>query len=202
MIIDSSVNCNTYEENILNHYGFWKYRCPCCRALRSFTRHAIYTRHICSLNFDVVVEKRINILRLACSSCNTTHAILPADTIPYCIYSFSCIFQVLVQNLLEEKSILEISSNNQISFQIIYLFLKRFINHFNHCITFLRVFLAAQLDFSASSKDVISIIVKNFSYIDFQREFFNHIKEVFFMMRSQNVLSRKLHIGSYFKPPT
>lgn len=202
MIIDFSVNYNTYEEKILNNYGFWEYKCPCCNALRSFTRHAIYTRNICYLNCELVEEKCISILRLVCNSCTTTHAILPADTIPYCIYSFSFILYVLVQHLIDEETILEISRKNYISFQLIYQFLKRFINHFNPCVTFLRVFLATQLDFYSPLKDVISNIVKNFSYIDFQREYFNHFRVVFLMMRNQNVSSRSVHIGSYFKPPT
>lgn len=202
MIIDFNVNFNNYDEKVLNYYGFWEYRCPCCNALHSFTRHAIYTRNICFLDSGLVEEKQINILRLACNSCNRTHAILPADTIPYLIYSFSCIFQVLLKHLVDEESVLEISNKNQISFQLIYLFIKRFINHFNPCISFLRVFLAVQLNFTSSFKNVLSAIDKNFSYIDFQREYFNYFKLIFLMLRIQNVLSKPVHIGAYFKPPT
>jgi len=202
MINDYSVNFNNYNENVLNYYGFWDYICPSCNAFHSFTRHATYSRNICFLNSGKIEEHKINILRLLCNSCGRTHAILPADTVPYLIYSFSCVFQVLIKHFVDEQSVLEISNINLISFQVIYLFIKRFINHFNPCITFLRVFLAVQLDFTSSFKDVISTIAKNFNYVDFQRKYSNYCKLAFFMMRNQNILSKPVHIGSYFKPPT
>ena len=202
MIKDFNLNYNNYEENILNYFGIWGYRCPCCNAVHSFTRHGTYIRNICYLNFDTIEELKITILRLYCNSCETTHAILPADIIPYCIYSFSFIFHVLTMHFVDEKTVLESSNKNQISFQLIYLFIKRFIKHFNPCIIFLRVFLDAQLDFSSSFKDALLIIAKNFSCIDFQREYLNYFKLVFLMMRNQNILSRPVYIGSHFKPPT
>ena len=202
MIIDYCVNFNNYNEIVLNYYGFWLYRCPSCNAFHSFSRHATYSRYICFLNSGKIEEHKINILRLLCKSCGQTHAILPADTVPYLIYSFSCIFQILIQRFVDVKSVLEISNINQISFQVIYLFIKRFINHFNPCITFLRVFLAVQLDFTSYFKDVISTISKNFNCVDFQRKYLNYSKLVFLIMRNQNILSKPVHIGSYFKPPT
>lgn len=202
MIIDYIVNFNNYNEKVLNYYGFWDYRCPFCNAFHSFTRHATYSRNICFLNFGRIEEQKIKILRLACSSCDRTHAILPADIIPYLIYSFSCIFQVLIKRFVYEESVLDISNKNQISFQLIYLFIKRFIYHFNPCTIFLRVFLSVQFDFSSSFKDVLSVIAKNISCIDFQRKYLNYSQLVFLMMRNQDVLSKKVHIGAYFKPPT
>lgn len=202
MIIDFNVNYNNYEEKILNFYGFWEYKCPCCGARHSLTRHASYTRNICFLIAIGIEEHKIKILRLVCSSCNTTHAILPADTIPYCIYSFSCILQILTKLFVDEQSVIQISNKNHVSFQLIYLFIKRLIKHYNPCINFLRMFLTVQLDFTSSFKDVLSIITKNFSCIDFQREYINYTKLVFLMIRNQNILSRKVHIGAYFKPPT
>lgn len=200
--MDFTLNFNNYNENVLNFYGFWSYRCPSCNAFHSFTRHATYSRNICFFYFGRIEEHKINILRLLCNSCDTTHAILPADTVPYLIYSFSCIICILIKRFVNEESILEISNKNQISYQLIYLFLKRFITHFNPCITFLRVFLAVQLEFSSPFKDVVSTIVMHFNIIDFQRKYLNYSKLVFLMMRKQNILSKPVHIGAHFKPPT
>ena len=95
MIIDYGVNFNNYIEKILNFYGFWLYICPSCSAKNSFTRHATYLRNICILNFDVFETKELDILRLYCNSCGKTHAILPAETIPYCFFTIPCVLKVL-----------------------------------------------------------------------------------------------------------
>ena len=79
MINHYSVNFNSYNEKVLNYYGFWDYRCPSCNAFHSFTRHATHSRNIFFLNFGKIEESKINILCLLCKSCGETHAKLPAD---------------------------------------------------------------------------------------------------------------------------
>ena len=53
--------------------------------------HAYYDRHV-----DIFDRNHtIRILRLKCPSCNSTHAVLIEDTIPYSIVSFDIIIDVL-----------------------------------------------------------------------------------------------------------
>lgn len=205
MIINFEVNFNTYKEKILDFYGIWDFKCPCCNAYRSFSRHATYSRNICILcnssTFEII-ETKIVILRLMCTSCNSTHAILPADTVPYAIYSFSCTMYVLNCIFAEDKTVLNIVEQLKISYQLIYAFIKRFNQCFAPCINFLRVFIASQLDFNASPKAILTAIHMNFDLINFQYQYLNFAKSVFLMSRSQNISSKRLCVGSYFKPPT
>ncbi|TYQ16375.1 UNVERIFIED_CONTAM: hypothetical protein Cloal_2908 [Acetivibrio alkalicellulosi] len=95
MIIDFEANFNNYEEKILNNYKIFNYTCPVCGAKHSLSRHAKYKRYTCILYKNTICFDTIEILRLKCSSCGKTHAILPSNIIPYCVYSYSCIFTVL-----------------------------------------------------------------------------------------------------------
>lgn len=202
MILDFTVNFNDYDEKILKFYGIWDFNCPCCNAFRSFSRHAIYSRNICILNDTNIIEKKLNVLRLKCKSCNTTHAVLPADVIPYMIYSFSCILKILSKYFIENISVLNLFEQFGISFQLVYQFIKKFINQINPCINFLRIFLSMELNFNSSHKSILSVINSNFKLTNFQFQYLNFSKSVFLMTRSQNILIRQPHIGSYFKPPT
>jgi hypothetical protein len=202
MILNFAVNFNDYNEKILNFYGIWDFRCPCCNAFRSFSRHALYSRHICILMDNQIIEKKLNILRLKCKSCDTTHAVLPSDVIPYMFYSLSCVLMYLSEYFIENQSVLCIFEKFKISYQLIYQFIKRFINHFKPCINFLRIFLSLEIDFDSSHKSILSFINTNFILSDFQFQYLNFSNSVFLMTRRQNILSRQIHIGSYFKPPT
>lgn len=202
MILNFSVNFNDYEKKILNFYGIWDFICPCCNAFHSFSRHAVYSRNLCVFLDNSIVEKKLEILRLKCNSCKTTHAILPSDVIPYMIYSASCILIFLTKYFVENIGVLNLFEEFKISFQMIYQFIIKFTKHLNSCINFLRIFLCLGLDYNSSNKTIFSVINSNFSPIEFQFQYLNFSNSVFLMSRSQNILSRQLHIGSYFKPPT
>lgn len=71
--------------------------------------HAYYDRHV-----DIFDRNHtIRILRLKCSSCNSTHAVLIEDTVPYSIVSFDIIIDVL-----KNKDFL---SSSHVSFIIDYI---------------------------------------------------------------------------------
>lgn len=195
MIIDFDVNFNKYTEKILNYYGFWKYSCPSCNAKDSFTRHATYPRNICILNCDAFEEHKFIVLRLYCSSCKATHAILPGGIIPYCFYSFSCVFTVLSQHFIDEYSVPVVSDNFNISNQMIYLFILKYIKCIASCISFLRAYLAVALEYNASHYQLLSIISNNFTHIAFLKEYFIHTNKIFLMTRRRNILSKPLFIG-------
>ena len=66
----------------------------------------------------------MDILRLRCTSCGHTHAILPADIIPYCIYSVSAILSVCTAYLIENQPVLELASLNGLCYQVVYAMLR------------------------------------------------------------------------------
>ncbi len=73
-------------------------QCPCpkCGAKHpGWKRHAAYQRNLISFELGLVVSSLIVIVRYKCSSCRSTHAILPATVIPYGPYSLLFIIAVL-----------------------------------------------------------------------------------------------------------
>ena len=137
MIIDFCHSFNNYNE-ILDFYGIWDYTCPKCGAKHSFHRHARYPRYLTLWDDGALKEERLDILRLQCGSCKSTHSILTMDMIPFCIYSFQA-FLALVGNCLEaEGSVLKTEDCTGVSFQLLYRFLAVFQEYRERLILFLR----------------------------------------------------------------
>lgn len=198
MIIDNSVNYNNYEELIFKFYGFFKYICPSCSAKNCFIRHATYPRNICLLVSDEFVYEKTTILRLLCKSCNATHAILPAGTIPYWCFSYDCVLKVLTTVLIHKKSVPKVSEKYKISVQIIYLFLLKHSQCKISCINFLNFYLKISLEYSAPAHEPLIIIGNNFTDAVFLEKYFYHTKQIFLMMRKENILSKKIKIDMIF----
>ena len=196
MIIDFDVDFNEYNEKVLNFYGFWDYSCPSCDAKNSFIRHAIYNRNICVLNIGTFSEHNFLVLRLYCKSCKTTHAILPAGTVPYGFYSFSCIMYVLSQYYIDKYSSVKISKKLEISTQMVYLFILKYLLELVSCISFLRAYLSLYIEKDAKPGFVLSIINKTFTEVGFQKNYFINTKQIFLMTRRRNILSRALWVGT------
>jgi uncharacterized protein DUF6431 len=196
MIIDFDVDIKNYIENILNFFGFWKYVCPCCGSINSLVRHAKYERYICLFENNVFVCRTIIILRLKCKSCNTTHAILPIDVIPYKIFSFTCIRICLTGYFIEEMSGPEISFMYRISVQMVYLFIKEYRDEQAACINFLRAnALEISKETSKDPKNILLFVNTHFPEPDFLRLYFMHTRQVFLMRRRHNPLSKTLWVG-------
>lgn len=142
MIIDYTTNSKNYSEKILEFYGIWPFECPSCHAKHAFHRHGTYNRHLLTLNNQSLDENAMDILRIKCSSCGHTHAILPIDVIPFHIYATTCILTICSKFYIEEKSILTISNESNISYQLIYKFLNifnLFLNHIQHLLRQLEI---------------------------------------------------------------
>ena len=98
MIIVNSLESKHYNEEILNpltglRWGYatkGMFICPCCKNDR-FHRKGSYDRYLIApedLNDFMSGKKtglaaRMKILRVQCTECNSTHAVLPSDVVPY-----------------------------------------------------------------------------------------------------------------------
>jgi hypothetical protein len=49
-------------------------------------RHAYYERNVITIINEVMIYTLLKILRVKCTSCGSTHAILPGDIIPLLIH--------------------------------------------------------------------------------------------------------------------
>ena len=66
-------------DKLINSINFFNLQCPSCLNKHSFIRHAKYTRSIVIAG----VKFQIVFIRLICTECNVTHAIIPTAIIPY-----------------------------------------------------------------------------------------------------------------------
>ena len=143
MIIDFTHSFKDYDE-ILNFYGIWDYDClnPECGARQHpMRRHAKYERSLVLWDASArrLKEERMEILRLKCSSCDTTHAVLTLDIIPffeYTIYAFLALVSLCME---EEGSVMRTEKETGVSFQLLYLFLQIFHDYTENLMLFLRL---------------------------------------------------------------
>lgn len=78
---------------IISSLNFNDFHCPNCHS-NGLVVHAYYERHV-----DIFDRNHtIRILRLRCPSCNSTHAVLIEDMVPYSVASFDIIVDVLNNN--------------------------------------------------------------------------------------------------------
>lgn len=127
MILDFLHSIDNYSE-ISDFYGIWNYECPVCHVKKKFYRHGTYKRFLVLLGEEGLYEELIEVLRLKCTFCNTTHAVLTSDMIPFMSYSIQAIL-FLVNNILS-SSVLEIEKKTGVSYQLLYRFLSIFSNYF------------------------------------------------------------------------
>lgn len=122
MIIDFSLSRNNYNE-ILEFYGDWKYQCPVCGAKHHLTRHGAYERYLIFPGDDAVLECiRMTVLRLKCTSCGSTHAVLPMDIIPFHQFSVQAVLIVLLSAVSPRSSVPKAAGRMDISYQLAYAF--------------------------------------------------------------------------------
>jgi hypothetical protein len=195
MIIDFTVNINNYIEKILNNYLFFDYICPKCGAKHSFTRHASYKRNICFMKNNNICEEEMCILRLKCNSCNSTHAILPNDVIPYCVYSFSFIINVLTKYYSKDNKIKDICSLFSISFQLIYNFISKLLIFLKSTFSVLNN-LGCEVP-CTPQKLVLTINLYQQNR-DFLYSYLFNTQWMFLMKKFHNILSHPIYIGSFY----
>jgi len=65
--------------------------CPKCSCKGNFTPHGRYRRHLVVIGKAVSIEVR----RMRCASCGSTHAVLPEGVVPYRAYSERFVLAVL-----------------------------------------------------------------------------------------------------------
>jgi len=104
-----------------------EYTCPKCRAKNSMIRHAYYNRNVILIVDEVLEYSTLNILRVKCKSCKSTHAILPGDIIPYKQFDYLSFMAILEEYFSNGKSGYELSRKFNVSFQLLYSFINTFL---------------------------------------------------------------------------
>lgn len=182
MLLYNLLKIKNYQKEIINHKGVWDIECPSCHSKRSFHRHGTYKRYFITIEDQSLVYDILDILRLKCSSCNATHAILPGDIIPYDIYSYTFKILIISTVINDETPVLAVTDKFSLSFQAIYSFLKNFISYLDRIIVLYRELFLWKKTNNPSSKDILNIMIKETSFI--LKAFFEKNKTLLFLTRN------------------
>lgn len=141
MIIDFNHSFKDYNK-ILDFYGVWDYECPECGAKHHpMRRHARYERSLVLWDAEAgrLKEERMEILRLKCCSCGSTHAVLTMDIIPFFAYSIQAFLALLSLCTAEKGSVPQTGEKADVSCQLLYRFLLIFHEYAEKLMLFLRM---------------------------------------------------------------
>jgi len=129
MVFDFSKICKTYDAKIYKKSDFSSTHCPKCPAIGRFNLHGSYWRHVLYLTDRELMYEFIEIKRVKCISCKTTHAVMPGDMIPYKLLSLIIVIFILNSYYVAGVPVLKIVVEWGFSFQLIYLVLFTFKRH-------------------------------------------------------------------------
>lgn len=115
MIRKNLLNCNLIQikdsstkilfDCCMNSFNIHEEECPLCHRKGECRIHAYYYRFAIDFIDGHPVVHRLRILRVMCSCCGHTHAILPDPVIPYSSYSLFFILQVLFMYLSHSMTV-------------------------------------------------------------------------------------------------
>jgi len=120
MVFDFSKICKTYDAKIYKKSDFAKTSCPKCPAVGRFKLYGSYQRHVLYFIDQGLIYKYIEIKRIMCCSCKTTHAVMPGDIIPYKLLSLFIVLFIIILFYVEKTPVLKIAAGWNFSFQFIY----------------------------------------------------------------------------------
>lgn len=101
-----------------------KETCPYCGSQGNCRRHAYYLRNLIWFDGTSQVCFRLKILRVKCSGCNHTHAILPDVIIPYACYGIQFIMKVLAEHLSKGSTVESVCTKYGISQVLFFRWLR------------------------------------------------------------------------------
>ncbi|EKD94329.1 MAG: hypothetical protein ACD_26C00116G0005 [uncultured bacterium] len=205
MIIDKNLSFKTYEEEILNKSTIFVYACPKCGARHSLTRHCTYHRNVCYVEgiSIAISEKKLTILRLLCTSCDSTHAILPNDIIPYKTFTESTINSILQRYFVFEEPISNISKELNLSYQFVSSLIYKALMFIKFIFVFLRSLGIEQISLDSPS-NIFKIIyghfkdVKTLSIEYFENQQWPFLMTKFFNKKFNENLSIPVYMKLYF----
>lgn len=192
MILHFQMDLKGYVRNISNNYTNIQCTCPKCGAKYAMRRHGFYTRHVLYFENNTLHDHSLSVLRLQCTSCESTHAVLPTDVIPYSIYSLSTVLLMTTKVLVEHISLTETASQFNLSYQLISFFLKRLLSFESDCRLLLKELHI--LDTHTLSS-MLQLIINRPT---FTTEYFIHTRWLFLMQKFRFISPKPIFIGSHF----
>jgi len=103
--------------------------CPNCGAIGKLSNHGDYDRDLTSYEGGEIVDSTVSPERFLCSSCETSHALLPDVIIPYGRYSLLFVLAVMAAYFERAATVAKISERFGIAVSTIYDWKGRIVLH-------------------------------------------------------------------------
>jgi len=140
------------EDYSLEKIPFLKLPCPNCGAKRPiWAYHDSYERCFISYQNKSTINDAIDITRIICSSCNSTHAILPEVIIPFRSYSLLFVLAALKDYFTSGITVAALCDKYQISASTLYEWKHLFDTHKKLWLGVLEDIYQESLDFLSST---------------------------------------------------
>jgi len=194
MIIDNQLKNKKYFE-IIGSSNLSKYDCPKCGAKASMTRHAYYKRNVISIINAVMIYRILKILRVKCTSCGSTHAILPSDIIPYKQFDYLSFMTILENYFYFDQSGYELSNKFNVSYQTIYSFINTFLIFKDSTFITLRIMEIIENLFSKKPSKLIRCLKDEIGFINFISHFQSINRWPYLMTKYQTVVTNGIFVG-------
>jgi len=114
----------------MKKFNPYKHKCPKCKTKHpNWKKHSHYNRYFITFENNTVIYNIITVTRYQCSSCGSTHAILPEIIIPYRSYSFLFIVKAMKDYFAKSLTIVAICDKYNISVSTLYAWKALYIKH-------------------------------------------------------------------------
>lgn len=104
-------------------------RCPKCGAKGKLSPHGEYGRGLTTYEDNKIVDYMLRPLRACCSSCGSTHALLPDIIVPYSTFSLMFMLAALAAYYERKTTVAEICNQFGIAVSTIYVWKARIALH-------------------------------------------------------------------------
>jgi transposase-like protein len=134
---------------------FLKLPCPNCGAKHpTWSYHESYERYLISYQNKTIITDTIDVTRIMCSSCKSTHAILPEIIIPFSSYSLIFVLSVLKDYYMSNKTVTSLCEKYQISISTLYEWKRLFLLHKKLWLGIIENIYQDSLEFLSSIPDI------------------------------------------------
>lgn len=116
-----------FNEYMLS-YSWENETCPWCGSKGNSVSHGSYIRSMTDFVHGRTVYGEIVVLRLCCTSCGHTHAILPDVIIPYSVYGLFFILRVLAEYFFHLHTVEKLCARFGISVSMLYRWRRLFLS--------------------------------------------------------------------------
>lgn len=104
--------------------------CPKCETRHpNWENHGTYERDLIGSEKNVVINNKVEVTRFKCSSCGTTHGILPEFIIPFKSHSLLFVLAVMKDYFIGSFKVAELCAKYEISISTLYAWKALFLKH-------------------------------------------------------------------------